>query len=326
MRIVLSHPYSGALFWWLAAQSEAVGQKDKLPNHPYYRTLYGDVDRNLDLALACTVVFEEVIIPAVDAPYPEFERREGGEILLPSLGIQSHWDPSRAAIDVVRPEVPELLRDHKIADVLRSIPEDSKPLILEFACIDLVLSDVYEAPIICSAGRRALIERIAELGLYQRSNSSNAQVGARDATRELSEYFEICSPAFTSRTIDDLAWVKEADSIRDYSQVFQTNLFNQGDDGATKGLFEAIGVAWNDAKVQKQIGGAFDVASRAFDFVGLFPGVGTIAGIAGLAGDAGSSLAARQARRSQWYELGTEIGKHDSMSELERSLRDKGFI
>lgn len=47
----------------LPRRATSGGQQEKRPSHSYYRTLYGNVDRNLDIALACCVVFEEVVLP-----------------------------------------------------------------------------------------------------------------------------------------------------------------------------------------------------------------------------------------------------------------------
>src|SRR5580693_846833 len=72
MKIILSHPYSGAVHWWFG-QLQRVGgdQALKRPYSGYYRTLYGsDIDNFIDIALACLVIFDEIVIPAADAAFP----------------------------------------------------------------------------------------------------------------------------------------------------------------------------------------------------------------------------------------------------------------
>src|SRR4051794_29031318 len=86
MQVVLSHPFSGAFYWWLAAQSDSGEPREKRPRSTYYRTLYGNVDRNLDVALTSLVVFEEIVLAGADVGAREFVR-SGEEVRLPALDI-----------------------------------------------------------------------------------------------------------------------------------------------------------------------------------------------------------------------------------------------
>ena len=42
----------------------------KDPAHPYYAALFGNVSAHIDVALACALIYEDIIIPAADAIAP----------------------------------------------------------------------------------------------------------------------------------------------------------------------------------------------------------------------------------------------------------------
>src|SRR4051812_34888885 len=71
VRAILSHPFSGAMYWWF---TDLVGHplaSENPPTHPYYAALFATARRDIDVALACAVIFDDVILPAVDAPFPD---------------------------------------------------------------------------------------------------------------------------------------------------------------------------------------------------------------------------------------------------------------
>lgn len=172
MRVILSRPFVGALHWWLAVQSGVGGfQASKRSTHPYYRALYGDVDRNLDVALAACVIFEDVLVAAMDAPYPGFARADGQDLRLPELEIAAAWDPVFEAGEIAQKISSELVVVSALQTTLAaSASKEERDLELQYAIADILLADRHRAPVLCAPERRILILRLLEGGFVPVSN------------------------------------------------------------------------------------------------------------------------------------------------------------
>jgi hypothetical protein len=324
VRVILSHPFSGALHWWLAAQSDAVGQQEKRPTHPYYRALYGDVDRNLDIALACAVLFEEVVLPAADAPYPGFVS-DAGDLRLPALEMITSWETVAEADALLRPVEAELFRDPVLRRVFDALPLDEQRLGLLYATTDVLLTQIHEAPVLCALGRRRVVLRLLELGfLTVPSGVAEAIKQSGDLLAGLETYFGLISLKFTSETVDALAEVKWNEKIRRYAEGFQAAL---SDPTARHpdALLESLASAWGSGDLATHISGAFSATSRSLAATGLLPGVGTVTGLVGIGADAASALASRRAETFRWYEFGPEVRRYESLRDLEQELRRRGL-
>jgi hypothetical protein len=326
VKVVLSHPYSGALYWWLAVQSDAApGQKEKRPRHGYYRTLYGDVDRNLDIALACCVIFEEVVLPGADAPFPGFDRYGDDEMRLAALELSSGWGPISEAQKLLGPVEDDLLRDPIISGVLRAMPLDARRLALLYAVADVLLTQAHSAPVLCAPGRRRVVLRLIELGVVEVPPEVAEEVRASHGLVEgLEGYVGVASLTFTSESIDRLAGVKWNVKIRAYADAFQKVLSADGADGLDP-LLASMADAWSGSEVADEIGGAFSALGHSLGLVGLVPGVGTVSGLVGMGADGLGAAAERRAERLRWYELGPEIKRFESLRAIETELRERGL-
>ena len=177
VKIILSHPFSGALYWWFANQLSSTPEP-KTHGHPYYRTLYADVDKNLDIALSCTVIFDEIVIPPADAWFPRDEDsyldRQVSTNTDLSISVVD-WAVHSYVYDTLNPIKNDLLADPVIQRVLSHVPARVRDMALIDAGIDIVTAAQYRAPIICATGRMRIIARLVELGmlLYVRHGISS---------------------------------------------------------------------------------------------------------------------------------------------------------
>jgi hypothetical protein len=326
MKVVLSHPFSGALHWWLAAQSSAsAGQRSKRPSHGYYRTLYGDVDKNLDIALACSVIFEQIVLPAADAPYPQFERTEDETLHLGALEMETDWGVVREAMRLVEPIEGDLLHDEVIRTVLARVPADAQRMALLYATTDVLLAQIHLAPVICAPGRRKLVMRLLELEIAPlAADLSKAIDAAGGLVEELETWTGLVSLRFTSNTIQRLADVKWNGLIRDYSQNFQQALLSASATNVDR-LFQDIAAAWDSAELATQVAGAFSATSRTMGPLGLLPGIGIAPGLVGMGADAAAMRYEQKAGKFRWYELGAEIQRYESLRALEEELRRRNL-
>jgi hypothetical protein len=327
MRVVLSHPFSGSVYWWFAQQVPHIDpiQKSKTPGHEYYRTLYGDVDKHLDIALACAVVFEEVLLPAADAVFLGNSTR-GGRRELPELNMIVDWEYLDAGRRLIEPITHDLLEDEVIGAVLRRVPDWGKEMALEYAATDIIMSAEHEAPVICAPGRRRLVLRLLELDVIGRdvakvpSLKHGAIVGPA-----LDKYEKIVGLTFSSDDVGSLAEIKWEETIRQYAKGFQAALLDP-ENTDYQDFLERIATAWISSKSAEEVSGAFSAASRTLSVVGLVPGAGTVAGVAGIGTDAAGAAADRRAKNLRWYQLGPEIQRLRSLRALEEELRTNGLV
>ena len=317
---MLSHPFSGALHWWFIQQSDTSDDlRSTQPRHGYYRTLYGDVENNIDVALTASVVFEEIVLPAADSPYPGFEADAGAGLKHPELGFEANWDFPREAQELLNTAEAELLEDPTITALTLGMEPEERRQTLLFATTDVLLADAFEAPVLCAAGRREMVSRLIELGVAPVSPAVNDLLRRSGGlTVGLEDYADVVGLTLTSRTTDALAEIKLNDNIRRYAEGFQAAL--KGESSGTD-LFERVASAWDSADLRTDIGGAFSAASRVLGVAGLIPGVGTITGAASMGADVAGEVARRRAEEFRWYELGPEILRFEALRDLEGELR-----
>jgi hypothetical protein len=173
VKVILSHPFSGAIYWWFANQiSGGYDHASKRPGHPYYRTLYGNVDKHLDIALACAVVFDDIILPAADAVLRAGNLPPEDQTKFPELNMStSEWALIRHAQEAVDPISDDLLTDPVISSVLRRVPADMRSMALRYAAADILMTSEYSVPIICASGRRKIVRRLIELDVIDQHRS-----------------------------------------------------------------------------------------------------------------------------------------------------------
>jgi hypothetical protein len=325
MKVVLSHPFSGAVFWWLAVQSGE--DLSRGPPKWYRQTLYGDVNRNLDVALACLVVFEEVIIAMAETPYgPEFEWLPNDAQRLPALELTSDYEAlNEAGFILDRPIQDELLADPVIRSVVGRLPLGAQQMGLLYATTDVVLTQLHSAPVLCAPGRRKVVLRLIELGVVPVTKGTATTIRQSGGLVEgLTSYANVVSLRFTSDTTESLADVKWNDLIRKYAEGFQHALVSSAD--AEPGqLYQDLASAWESAELAGKFAGAFSTTSSVMGPAGLIPGVGTVASAIQMATDASGRLAEERSQTFRWYELGPEIRRYESLRDLERALRKRGL-
>ncbi|WP_159803603.1 hypothetical protein [Arthrobacter zhaoguopingii] len=334
MKIILSHPYAGALLWWMQSGNE--WSDPKVPQHPYYRHLYGNVDKFKDLALACTVVFDEIVMAAADFGYPDSQVTDDyRKIHIPSLSLSADWDPVYESQTLTRPIVGDLLRDPVIARIISRVPKNLKSRVIEDCIADILLMREYECPLISSVGRRGLVVRLLELDVVAASSTSSSIYlpSGQSLADELSEtfnadqlnrYVEMVGLMFRSPDVASLSNIKSNDKIRAYASRFQDVLVDNPSGGEDH-LLEAISDAWRNRELAEKVKSGFSMAGRGLTILGLIPVVGTVSGVIGLGSEASEIAADQFAKRHAWYELGPEIIRLESMASLENYMASAAF-
>jgi hypothetical protein len=328
VKIVLSHPYSGAIHWWFG-QLHGVGgeQALKKPRMGYYRTLYGDVDNSIDIALACLVIFDEIVLPAADAAFPGIQESRSRGVIA-DLALETDWEPWQEGHALSRTIEAQLQRDVVIRRVLSRIPKHARGMILADAITDIILASQHKAPVICSPGRKALIDRLVAIEVLPDTYVS------RELTPQVSEgirsgvasYVTTAGITFRTENLASLVDVKWHDRIRAYATEFQRVLTSNVSDVRLNSLYESIAAAWTTVDSNESMKSAFVATSRSFAIAGLVPGVGTVLGAIGVGADLSAAAIERRTEQLRWYELGPEIARYQSLRPLEEELRRRGLL
>lgn len=298
-------------------------QADKDIRHPYYRTLYGPVDDNMDVALACLIIFDEVILPAADTPIAG-ENLTGDSFSVPEFGIEGNWHFTHEAAELVRHNEEELVHDPEIAQILRRVPARMRSLVVEYAITDALLMQEFRAPVICRPGRAAIINRMLTLDAIPLEDSfrGDLMIG-RNMDRATREYVEVTGLTFQADSAERFTALKWSDTVRSYAAEFQKILTNlqDGDDA----LWSAIAEARSSSSASSDISGYFTATSRTFSLVSLVPGLGLVAGPAAVLTDWASGAANKRSQTARWYELDSAIAQRRSALALDEALHARGL-
>lgn len=322
MKVILSHPYVGPIYWWFDQERQYAHPKK--PGHPYYAALFGDVDRHLDVALACALIYEEFIVPAADAVHPGMgDMRHFSPA---DLGLEvSEWDPIHEAHRLSEHVRADWQADPVLAKLLAGKPESEVGLELHYAVADVLLAAAYNAPVLCSNGRRAVVRRLIELGVVPAHPGVAAAFSSdKSVTEMVDSYAKVAGLTFGADSLSDFADLKWMSPLREYADGFQRAL-DEPSTRSTDDLYEAIAKALETEALAKRVQGAFDATGHVMDLVGLVPGIGTVTGLIGLGSNAAAHAAEKQAARVRWFELSDAVAGVRRRSALEAELDARGF-
>jgi len=314
MKVIMSHPYSSALFWWFAhLERSSVANPDI--KHPYYRALFRNSEKNLDLALTCAVVFEEFVIPAIDAPFPGSGFSGHGKV--EGLGLTAEWDPVMAATSLSRAYGPEILSDIEISALMEGVPESERSIELTYALSDAIFADRHAAPVISSPGRALLVSKLVELGFLDKEISrSNYETMSRlnaglTASSELEYFNSLTGFSFKRDSIERISSVRNDEAIASYGKDFQQALI--GDDNE---LMESAIKAFKASQRLQAVNSAFTMVGRTLSYASLVPVVGTAAGLGSIAADGAATFAKRKKKAASWFELPSQIKRYQDIESL----------
>ncbi|WP_420645604.1 hypothetical protein [Candidatus Leptofilum sp.] len=311
-QIILSYPFSGSLYAFFA---DELGAHHTDSNHPYYLTLYGKNYRELlDLSLTLAVLYKEIIIKPVDNPLPDmasWETERGYENK--ELGIYSPFEDWYSAQGEITDQVNKDMSDSVINTILRRVPKQNWQQILRDTRYEIRLAKMYGCPVICSGGRRALIQRMAEL------DESNREVGtvSESSLKAIEDYIDISGLIFNPRTLDSVYELKADKDLRSYADDFVSLVHGFKDESNVKQrLLELIHESINKSGISAKAAGFFDATSTVLEVIGLIPILGNVTSLAGIVSSGASYGAKKYQRKQEWYQLTPQIHKTLSTNQI----------
>jgi hypothetical protein len=267
------------------------------------------------------VIFDDVVLPSADAAFPG----ESGRI--PELNIVSDWGPMAHAYEVYERNKDQLDADPVIRTILRRVPRDARGMALQNAIADIVLSYEHDAPVICSRGRKALIDRLVALEIVpELQQDATLGQASRRMSIDLEDYVTVVGLLFRAENLESLASIKWNERIRNYAGEFQKVLTSTASQPELGGLYEHIATAWTAVESGEGIASAFSAASRSFSVASLVPGIGTVTGVLGIGADVASAVTERHNERLRWFQVGPEISRYQSLRDLGQRLRQRRLL
>lgn len=314
MDIVLSHPFSGALYAFFT--EKATGEKvPKKIGHPYYQTLYGKNHyETRDLALTQLLMYEKVFIVPADNHMPEIKKHSsGGKYENNELGLFTDWDYHQRAQAEIEAQIELDQQDSVISRILAKVPLYSKRQILRDARLEVALANKFKCPILAGSGRNAIIKRLSEID----GNSTPPQFIGAGVVRTTEHYINLASLTFNPTNYDLLYSYKQDRELRLYADSLRKIVSGVGEsDDPRKELLLLMRESMEKNSLTKKASGFLDVTSILLSLAGFIPVAGPFFSGAELAATAGGKILDRQARRT-WYEFGPRIKRITDFKEME---------
>jgi hypothetical protein len=305
--IVLGHPYVGSLYAYISDQLGGdMSHTSAVHHHPYYRTLYGrNYKSYMEISLNFLLLFDDVWIVPADNHWPKSSVETTYGDLVPELGVHRDWKAFHGLPNEERDNlIDQFLADEILKALLTDhfhVPPAAQRLIVSEALHDAGLSAIKRIPLLCSPGRRLIINRLVAL--------EQASLHPHFAHGESIEFIEsfraVRGLALMPKSLDDLMNAKPDASVRRYgSRFLELALAEQNP--STRRVAELIRDAIETERLAKLFAGALEWAATFFHLVVHLPQVAIPVAIA----EKGAhSLLDRLASSSQWYEFSGAIDR-----------------
>lgn len=220
--VILGHPFSGALYAYFA--DELQGEHSHTQSSSgYYKTLYGaDFNNYVELALNFLLLYRHAWITLADTPVPLTPLMPKDQSEIPELGLRiGYYNEEQSGITYTehRENISRLAADPKVAHLLGrvlKIPRTAWALILDSAVYEASLSAHKRIPLLCSRGRRTLIQRLVEID----KPSLHPLLPDLHQVKFIDSYRKLTGLALKPLNLDDLMAVKFDNAVRQYGDTF----------------------------------------------------------------------------------------------------------
>lgn len=316
-KVILGHPYSGALYGYISDQmSPQYAHTNSIGRHDYYTTLYGkNYKKYVDLALMLSLIYDNVYLTPADNHWPESPTSKTHGVH-PELGFHAEWATYSSLFSDTNGRVQSYLNDKQIKTILTKkfrIPESSQLMIVSSILYELNLSRLHRCPIICSFGRKTVIERIIEID----KPAIHPTVLNSYKVELINDYMSVTGLFLAPTNLEDLIRVKPEHEVRDYAKKYLNMLENFQKSPTISNKLLLLDLAKNaieQQKISNLISGLFNWASSLFRLINCTP--------ASVVSKGGSMIATWSADNAEWYEFSGVISKATNKAALIKNIED----
>lgn len=317
LEAVLGHPYSGALYGYFADQLAGDWSHTKhVGNHSYYRTLYGkNYEAYVEVALTFLLLYDRIWLTPADNPMPQSRVFPENRAFIPELGLHADWEDFRPYRSFELQRYAErYLEDSALQNLLKTtlkLPEHSWKMIVESAVYEAGLSRRKRCPLLCSPGRRALIQRLIDID----RPALHPVLSSLHELQFIESYRSLTGMALRPRSLDDLMDAKPDKAVRGYGAKFLDVAFSEtGPSSPATELRVAalIREAIETQRISSLFAGGLKWIGALFRFADF--------GVGSATASTGSFASQYVADQSGWYEFSGSIDRAIDKAKLIRQL------
>lgn len=315
--VILGHPFSGALYAYFADELQGRYSHTQ-SSSSYYKTLYGaEYEKYVELSLNFLLLYRSAWLTLADNPLPLTPLMPDDRSEIPELGLRiGYYDAEKSGISYAehQAKLSRLAEEPKVIHLLGctlKIPRHAWNLILDSAVYEASLSAHKRIPLLCSLGRRSLIQRLVEID----RPSLHPLLPELHHVQFIESYRQLTGLALRPRNLDDLVAIKFDPNVRRYGDTF-------------------IEIAHSDAqshgpatpqRVAQLVKEAIDTEAISKRFAGGLNWLGKVLRIVHepiLAGTAqvGGQLAQYSSDQTGWYAFSGEVDKAVTQHKLRKRV------
>ena len=317
-KIILGHPYSGALYAYIADQMQGASSHTKaVGRHSYFTTLYGrNYAEYTERALMFTLVYDEVYLTPADNPWPKSTLSSSNSVHV-ELGLHADWDDYKPLFNDTGGHIHRYLGDPVISAQIRlnlNIPLPAQKMVMSSILYEYNLSRELRCPVICSPGRRQILQRLVEIDkpAIHATTMGDAHIAATDA------YLDATGLLLSPTSLDNLIEIKPNRNVRAYGGDLLSALTELQSNPTSDFKVKLLTLARNAIETEtvgKHASGLLGWLGTLLRIVGL-PHLATISTV-------GAKLIDYQADQASWYAFSGEVRKAETKAVLVREIDTK---
>ena len=262
-----------------------------------------------------SLIYDEVFVTPADNHWPESRFTESRDVH-PELGLHAEWDAYTDLFNDTDGVVTHYLNDPIVKEILTNgfrSPVQYQQMVLSSILYELNLSRKHRCPILCSNGRKRIIERLIEIDRPAIHPSTITQ----DKIEIVTNYMNVTGLLLSPSSLENLIDVKPDAQIRSYARSF-LGMLQRYQGAPSKANQLAILDLARNAIEQERVGnlasGLLSWLSTLFRLVGATP-LSTVA-------KGGSFVANWSADDAKWYAFAGEIRKAETKTLLVRQIEE----
>lgn len=319
-KVILGYPFANSLYW-LTGRENPNSWYHKEKNYPgghrYYERLYGNHSQeNINNAISMSLLFDDVILIAADAYFPNLDSTEGKFRVDQNLGIKiySDWDKMRE-FRIKEEEVDIFLKDDDIARLISGNDKFTIYEIINEIIFQNYLANEYDAVILGGQNHLLLTKKVLNI-LNEKPKVDDKDESLKNYLEGINDIFQLQGINYKINEYDDFAFLKQNSVINKYANSFKDRLDEilKGNEYNEKELIKSILEVFETNETKDYIAKGLGVTATVAGILSLVAlysnpvtaAIGTVAGVSGVGGDISSRIV-NKLKKDNWLKLVPEI-------------------
>lgn len=338
-KVILGYPFANSLYWLTGRENPSswyYKEKSYSGGHRYYERLYGNHSQeNINNAISLSLLFDDVILIAADAYFPNLNTTEGKFRVNQDLGVKiySDWDKMRE-FRINEKDVDIFLKDNSIARLIGKNDKRTIYAIINEIIFQNYLANEYNAVILGGQNHLLLTKKVLNI-LNKKPQVDNINESLKKYLEGINDIFQLQGINYKINEYDDFVFLKQNKVINKYANSFKDRLDEilNGKEYNEKELIKSILEVFETNETKDYIAKGLGITATVAGILSLVAlysnpvtaAIGTVAGVSGVGGDI-SSRVIDKLKKDNWLKLVPEINNTltqkrllDRFNELEKN-------